>query len=155
MADTPKHSVSVAGIVVDDQDRVLVIQRRDNGHWEPPGGVLELNESPEQGVVREVIEETGIAVRVDHLSGVYKNMSRGIVSLVFRCTPAIVDHSKATAESRRVEWHSLVEVRKEMAPAYSVRVLDAFESDVVVRVHDGQNLLEGELGTSEYESAGY
>ena len=49
MADTPKHSVSVAGIVVDDQDRVLVIQRRDNGHWEPPGGVLELDEAPADG----------------------------------------------------------------------------------------------------------
>jgi len=44
MTDTPEHSVSVAGVVVDDQDRVLVIRRRDNGHWEPPGGVLELDE---------------------------------------------------------------------------------------------------------------
>jgi hypothetical protein len=34
MTDTPKHSVSVAGIVVDDDGRVLVIQRRDNSHWE-------------------------------------------------------------------------------------------------------------------------
>ena len=38
MADTPKHSVSVAGIVVNDAGQVLVIQRRDNGHWEAPGG---------------------------------------------------------------------------------------------------------------------
>ena len=34
MAATPKHSVSVAGIVVRDDDRVLVIKRDDNGHWE-------------------------------------------------------------------------------------------------------------------------
>ena len=40
----PKHSVSVAGIVVDDHGRVLVIRRDDNGRWEPPGGVLELDE---------------------------------------------------------------------------------------------------------------
>jgi len=31
--------------VVNDDGNVLVIQRRDNGHWEPPGGVLELGES--------------------------------------------------------------------------------------------------------------
>lgn len=59
MADTPKHSVSVAGIVVDEDDRVLVIQRRDNAHWEPPGGILELGESPDSGTCREVFEETG------------------------------------------------------------------------------------------------
>src|SRR5690606_35518597 len=33
------HSVSVAGVIVDDSDRALLIQRRDNGQWEPPGGV--------------------------------------------------------------------------------------------------------------------
>lgn len=43
--DTPKHSVSVAAVITDDQGRALLIQRRDNGHWEPPGGVLELGET--------------------------------------------------------------------------------------------------------------
>lgn len=37
MAATPKHSVSVAGIVIRDDGRVLVIKRDDNGHWEAPG----------------------------------------------------------------------------------------------------------------------
>ncbi|WP_420845780.1 NUDIX hydrolase, partial [Mycobacterium timonense] len=36
---TPKHSVRVAGIVVRGDDRILVIRRDDNGHWEAPGGV--------------------------------------------------------------------------------------------------------------------
>jgi hypothetical protein len=36
VSDTPKHSVSVAGIVVRDDGRVLAIHRRDNHHWEPP-----------------------------------------------------------------------------------------------------------------------
>lgn len=77
---TPKHSVSVAGIVIDESDRVLLIQRRDNGHWEPPGGVLELGETFEQGVIREVREETGLRVEVERLTGVYKNMNRGVVA---------------------------------------------------------------------------
>ena len=88
MADTPRHSVSVAGIVIDDAGRVLVIQRRDNGHWEPPGGILELSEQFEDGVHREVLEETGLDVQVDRLTGVYKNLNLGVVALVFRCTPA-------------------------------------------------------------------
>jgi ADP-ribose pyrophosphatase YjhB (NUDIX family) len=72
--DTPEHSVSVAGIVVRDDGRILAVRRRDNQHWEPPGGVLELDETFEHGVRREVSEETGIEVRVERLTGVYKNM---------------------------------------------------------------------------------
>lgn len=39
------HSVSVAGAIVDDAGRALLIRRRDNGRWEPPGGVLEAGET--------------------------------------------------------------------------------------------------------------
>ena len=42
MSPAPLHSVSVAAAVIDDHGRALAIRRRDNGHWEPPGGVLEL-----------------------------------------------------------------------------------------------------------------
>jgi len=82
--NTPLHSVSVAAAVV-DVDRVLVMRRRDNGRWEPPGGVLELAESIPDGLRREVREETGLIVEPDALTGVYKNLTRGVVALVFRC----------------------------------------------------------------------
>jgi 8-oxo-dGTP diphosphatase len=78
------HSVSVAGVVIDENGRTLVIQRRDNGHWEPPGGVLERDESIIEGLIREVKEETGL-VEPLVLTGVYKNMRLGVVALVFRC----------------------------------------------------------------------
>ena len=78
------HSVSVAAAVV-EADRLLGVRRRDNGRWEPPGGVLELGETIHDGLVREVLEETGLVVEPDYLTGVYKNMRHGIVALVFRC----------------------------------------------------------------------
>ena len=84
-AATPRHSVAVVGAVFRDDGRVLAIQRRDTGEWQPPGGVLELAETFEEGVKREVLEETGISVDVERLAGVYKNISGGIVALVFRC----------------------------------------------------------------------
>src|SRR3954454_5024657 len=83
----PRHSVSVAGAVVRSDGKLLMIRRRDNGRWEPPGGVLELEETVEAGVAREILEETGISVEVERLTGVYKNMPRGIVALFFRCRP--------------------------------------------------------------------
>lgn len=46
--NTPLHSVSVASAVYDAaSDSFLVIQRQDNGEWQLPGGVLELNETIE------------------------------------------------------------------------------------------------------------
>lgn len=136
----PRHSVSVAGVVVNDRNEVLVIKRRDNGQWEPPGGILELGETFEQGVQREVLEETGVSVRVDRLTGVYKNMARGIVALVFRCTP-IAGIPVSTAEAASVRWVPLATVLDAMDAAYAVRVSDAFEQGVEARVHDGVNLL--------------
>jgi ADP-ribose pyrophosphatase YjhB (NUDIX family) len=141
MGGTPRHSVSVAGVVVRDDGRMLVIQRRDNGHWEPPGGVLELDETFDEGVRREVAEETGVQVEVEQLTGVYKNLSRGIVALVFRCRPA-EGEAIATEESRRVAWFTRDEVRRHMAPAYAIRVLDALDGGVAARVHDGVQVVE-------------
>lgn len=141
MTDTPMHSVSVAGVVLDDEGKVLVIQRRDNGRWEPPGGVLELRETPEVGVAREVLEETGIRVSVQSLSGVYKNMQRGIISLVFRCK-AIGGEEQLTDESAAIRWLPVEEVKESCLPAYAVRITDAFELDVNVRAHDGTNVIQ-------------
>jgi 8-oxo-dGTP diphosphatase len=141
VVDTPKHSVSVAGVVVRPDGAVLVVQRRDNSHWEPPGGVLELNESFEQGVRREVFEETGVQVSVGSLTGVYKNVSRGVVALVFRCSP-ISGEETPTAESKRVQWLEPTEAEKRMLPAFAVRVTDALAAiGPAVRLHNGVDLL--------------
>ncbi|MFI1967964.1 NUDIX hydrolase [Streptomyces cinnamoneus] len=138
---TPLHSVSVAGAVVRDDGRVLAIRRADNGNWELPGGVLEIEESPEAGARREVLEETGIEVSVDRLTGVYKNMTRGIVALVFRCRP-VGGSERTSDESAAVSWLTPEEVTAAMAEAYAVRLLDALSDDAPhVRVHDGRRLM--------------
>lgn len=70
----PHHTPSAfSAAILDDQGRFVVIRRADNGHWEPPGGVLELEESTEGGLVQEIAEETGLQVRPVALTGVYKN----------------------------------------------------------------------------------
>ena len=140
MSGTPKHSVSVAGVVVRDDGRILAVQRRDNAHWEPPGGVLELDETFEAGVRREVLEETGVQAEVERLTGAYKNLPRGIVALVFRCRP-VAGQPVPTNESQKVEWIEPVEVRSRMTPAYAVRVLDALGDRAEARAHDGVHLL--------------
>jgi len=137
----PIHSVSVAGVVTDDDGRVLVIQRRDNGHWEAPGGVLELGETFEEGVQREVLEETGVQVTVDRLTGVYKNMSRGIVALVYRCSIK-AGHPRTSTETSSVKWVDRDQIDQLMYSAYAARVHDAFQTTPSSRAHDGVDLLD-------------
>jgi 8-oxo-dGTP pyrophosphatase MutT (NUDIX family) len=48
------------GVVRDDDGRVLLIRRTDNGFWSTPGGAMELGESIAECALREVWEETGI-----------------------------------------------------------------------------------------------
>lgn len=140
MTATPKHSVSVSGVVIRDDGRVLVIKRDDNGNWEPPGGVLELDESFEAGVQREVLEETGLGVAVERLTGVYKNLTHGIVALVYRCRPA-GGNPHVTDEAREIRWMTKEEVQSAMVPAFEARVLDAFEDAPQSRAHDGVDLI--------------
>ncbi|MFI9307930.1 NUDIX hydrolase [Streptomyces triculaminicus] len=139
---TPLHSVSVAGAVVREDGRLLAIRRADNGTWELPGGVLELAEAPEEGVIREVFEETGIHVEVDELTGVYKNTSRGVVALVFRCKPS-GGFERTSDESTAVEWLMPDQVAERMSEVFAVRLLDALDGmGPHVRSHDGLRLVQ-------------
>jgi ADP-ribose pyrophosphatase YjhB (NUDIX family) len=62
----------VGGVVIDDQGRFLLIRRGhepDKGCWSIPGGRVEPGETDAEATAREVLEETGLRVRVDLLTG--------------------------------------------------------------------------------------
>ena len=141
-SETPKHSVSVAAAILDDAGRFLVIRRADNGRWEPPGGVLELEESIADGLIREVEEETGLHVEPVALTGVYKNMTRGIVALVFRCE-ITAGEPTTTSEAQDLAWIAPAELGIYMSDAYSMRLLDAVKRDPrpSIRAHDGASIV--------------
>lgn len=82
----PRHVVGVAAVIVDEEERVLVIKRRDEDVWEFPGGALEIGETVVDGLVREVSEETGLDVTPQRLTGVYQNMTLG----PWRCSSGAV-----------------------------------------------------------------
>jgi 8-oxo-dGTP diphosphatase len=137
-----RHSVSVAGVITNNDGRVLVVQRRDTGKWEIPGGILELDESIHAGLRREVEEETGLRVEPEHLTGVYKNIKLGVVALVFRAR--VIDGTTGpTEEAAAVDWWAPDEVTARMGETFAVRVLDALDATTVaIRLHDGTRLLD-------------
>jgi len=70
--------VTVDGLVLVDGKLVAVLRRNPPFEGMPalPGGFLELGETAEEGVIREVREETGLETRVARLVGVYSDPSR-------------------------------------------------------------------------------
>ena len=70
----PKRPVVGVGGVIIEEGRTLLIRRGSEplrGQWSIPGGTLELGESLQQGVARELLEETGLEVRVLDLIEVF------------------------------------------------------------------------------------
>lgn len=65
--------VGVGGVIIEN-GRTLLIRRGSQpllGEWSIPGGMLELGETLEEGVARELLEETGLVVRVIELIEVF------------------------------------------------------------------------------------
>lgn len=75
-------------IVLDQEaKKVLLVQRKDLPIWVLPGGGIDPGESEEVAVVREVKEETGLKVKVDHLAAHYTPINRLTQSVhLYRCS---------------------------------------------------------------------
>lgn len=68
----PNRIVPAAvAMVLDDERRLLLVQRSDNGLWAPPGGTQDVGETLARTAERETFEETGYRVRVTGLIGIY------------------------------------------------------------------------------------
>ncbi|SFN15206.1 ADP-ribose pyrophosphatase YjhB, NUDIX family [Pseudonocardia ammonioxydans] len=110
----PANSLVVAVVVVVlDGDRVLMIQRTDNGRWALPGGGQELGESVRDAAVRETWEETGLHIEVTGVVGIYSDPRHviayddGEVRQEFALCltgSAIGGELQTSSESKRVEW---------------------------------------------------
>jgi 8-oxo-dGTP diphosphatase len=58
---------------------ILLVERGGNplkGYWSLPGGLLETGETLEEGVIREVLEETGLRVKVLEFYGIFERIMR-------------------------------------------------------------------------------
>ncbi len=68
-----------AVIFDEKREKVLLTKRADNGLWCLPGGTMEAGETAEECCQREVMEETGLEIRLRRLIGVYSNRDQLVV----------------------------------------------------------------------------
>jgi 8-oxo-dGTP pyrophosphatase MutT (NUDIX family) len=66
-------------VVRDDGGRVLLVRRADDGRWELPGGRIDVGETASAAAVRETAEESGVAVTVTGLAGVFSDPGHVLV----------------------------------------------------------------------------
>lgn len=130
---TPR--VGVGGVVVHD-GRVLLIRRGKEplyGRWVVPGGTVELGESLERALVRELREETGLEVEPVELLTVFDRIERDGERVVYHFV--IVDYlcrllageARAASDALEVAWAAPDELARYDLPAKALEVVqDAF-----------------------------
>jgi ADP-ribose pyrophosphatase YjhB (NUDIX family) len=117
-----RFRIGVFAIVHRDGE-VLLARRRDSGWWNLPGGGLELGETVDEGIVREVREETGLQVAVERLVGVYSKPQGGEVVLLFACT-ILGGELRPTDESSEYCWVAPTAPPPKTLPKHVERLAD-------------------------------
>jgi ADP-ribose pyrophosphatase YjhB (NUDIX family) len=147
-ASEPKElRLSVSAVVWRSERRraLLLMQRSDNAHWGLPGGYVEPGESVRDAVVREVSEETGVAIEPGRLVGVYSDPAMMVieypegrrvhaVNLCFEARPVGAGMPTTPDEALATGYFELDALPEPLVPIHRVRIEDAAAGDGSVRV---------------------
>jgi 8-oxo-dGTP pyrophosphatase MutT (NUDIX family) len=124
MIDPPRDNeayrfpVSVKGVIIRDGKVILCQNERDE--WELPGGKLELSESPEECLTREIGEELQLAIEPESIldSWVYTIASGvHVVVIAYGCVESSLGQAVLSNEHRAVQWFPLAEIDTLNLPA--------------------------------------
>lgn len=136
---TPR--VGANAIIFDEQGRILLTKRQDNGLWCLPGGHMDLGEMVQETAIREAEEETGLKVEIERLVGVYsmpypgyryEDPRKQIVVVTFICRK-VGGELRLSEETTDYGYYSPTELPVAMLPGHEIRIRDALKGEIVVR----------------------
>ena len=118
----PNKPIVGVGAIILDEDRILLEKRKNSpgkGKWSVPGGLVDLGETVEEAIIREVKEETGLEVYDPRLVDVvsYVSLDEG-GSVMYHYV--IIDYlvtsrggnPKAASDAEDLKWVPLCKVEK-------------------------------------------
>lgn len=138
--------VVAQAVVLGEDGEVLLAVRGDLRGWELPGGAVEEGEAAAVAVVREVEEETGLQVEVEHHVGDYVRTGfRPHTAKVYRCR-ATGGALRGNWEVRALRWFPSDQLPSTFFPWFHAPLADALTSDQTVQrvEHQGaESILAG------------
>ncbi len=129
------------GVIFDDQGRVLLQKRADNGFWGLPGGMIDIGETVEQGAIREVLEETGLHVTLKRLVGIYSDPKAHCVmiypgdvivqgvTITFECQVR-AGELKISEESTDIGYFPVDALPEDTLISHHIRIQDALAKQI-------------------------
>lgn len=135
-AEAPSEPRVGVGAVLVHEGRVLLVRRGKQplrGRWVVPGGTVELGESLEQALVREIEEETGLVVRPLEVATVFDRIERedGVVRFHYVIVDYLCEYVsgelRAGSDAEAVAFASPAELPAYALPPKALEVvLDGF-----------------------------
>lgn len=99
--------------LIENQGKYLLLKRINVPRvWSPPGGWVELGESPEEGVKREIKEETNLEVEVVSPVFVWSKEKGRVVGIIYLCSYR-QGHIRMNYEFSEFTWKTVKEMREE------------------------------------------
>lgn len=126
-------TIGIFSAIFDQHGRILLVKRGYGPkNWTTPGGGLDAGETPSQGLIREVQEESGYVVRPGRLIGIYSKPDQD--DLVLSFAAEIIDRRpwEPNQEIAECGFFGRDELPQPMHETTRARILDAFEGRIGV-----------------------